>query len=480
MAHKSEIQNNPLSHEKDQGRICDGLWKRPIRGATPPTQSGTTGASNARAMASAQIGMEMEMFAYDAHTLVPLGLPGAAFHPSELLRRMADLVEGSKLKVDPSTGVVVGLSLHSGANFSLEPGGQVEFSSAPRQTTAALVEDVYLGLSALQQAAGEEVVFLSHGTNPIAPENMPLLVPKERYQILRRYFLSEPGGRGADMMGHTCTVQPNIDIVGDDSDWEDAVRLTFALTPIVKALTKNSLYFAGQRSRYVSERQRIWECTDPTRSGIPEGIVHSRDVACHYAQWARDAHVFLVRGLPVEEQPLFGESTFEKFLRDGYKGVMPTLQDWELHLATLFPELRLRGFLEIRCLDAQPFEHLLAGVMLWKGLLLDPVARAEAWSLLSTQALTQRTELTIGRELLNLSTQALRRMGDELGVVTLEAAAARWLLANTNTPVAEAAQEFVQKNATSSPAQSFVSSLHNAGVRWDNSRGRPGWGRSKR
>jgi|GEM_PF-492633 len=484
MSHKTRDGLGNLGREQKNGSVCDGLWKRPIRGVPHPAQNVSTVSSSsssaARQGAPANIGLEMEMFAYDARSLIPLGMPGSIFHPSELLKRMSDLIEGSNLKVDPSTGVVVGLSLPSGANFSLEPGGQVEFSSAPHADTSALVEDVVFGLRALERSAGDDVVFLSHGTNPIAPVNMPLLIPKERYQILRRYFLSEPGGRGADMMGHTCTVQPNIDITGDDSDWEDAVRLTFTLTPAVQMLTKNSLYFSGNKSKYPSERQRIWQCTDKTRSGIPEGITRAQDVACHYANWARQANVFLVRGLPLEEQPLFGELTFEQYLRDGYKGIMPTLQDWELHLATLFPELRLRGFLEVRNLDAQPFEHLLAGVMLWKGLLLDPIARAEAWSLLSTQALPQRTELTLGRELLKLSIESLRRMGDALGVAALEAAAVRWLVSSDASLLPEDASEFVRTHATYHPAQQFVSSLEKAGLRWDNSRGRPGWGGNKR
>jgi glutamate--cysteine ligase len=478
---KAQISEEVTSTQS-KGSVCDALWKRPIRGVPQPTPVSAQASftQNQRAFVPAQVGIEMEMFAYDAHSFVPLGLPGSVFHPSELLKRMSDQVEGAKLKVDPATGVVVGLSLPTGANFSLEPGGQVEFSSAPRTESGALVEDVLFGLKALEQAAGEDVVFLSHGTNPIAPADMPLLVPKERYQILRRYFLSEPGGRGADMMGHTSTVQPNIDISGDDSDWEDAVRLTFALTPAVQSLTRNSFYFAGKRSRFQSERQRIWQCTDKSRSGIPEGIARAQDVACHYATWARKANVFLVRGLPVDEQPRYGELTFEQYLNQGYKGVMPSLQDWELHLATLFPELRLRGFLEIRNLDAQPFEHLFAGVALWKGLLLDPTARAEAWSLLCTQELPQRAEETLGRELLTLATEAMRRMGDAISVAALEAAAPHWLSSVESRHLPEEPLEFVKANATHKPSELFVSSMVRAGIRWDCSRGHPGWGRNKR
>jgi glutamate--cysteine ligase len=264
------------------------------------------------------------------------------------------------------------------------------------------------------------------------------------------------------MMSHTATVQPNIDIVGDDADWEDAVRLTFALTPAIQSLTRNSFYFAGKRSEYPSERQQIWHATDNSRSGIPEGIVHAEDVACHYANWARMANVFLVRGLPVEEQPLFGELTFEQFLRQGYKGIFPHLQDWEMHLATLFPELRLRGFLEIRNLDAQPFEHLFAGVLLWKGLLLDRTARAEAWSLLSTQALPQRQEQTLAGELVQLSLESLRRMQDDFGVAALENARGFWLNP-ARDDVPSDSTSFVTAFATSQPSVLLTQAFQRAG-----------------
>lgn len=466
---------------EERSTVCDALWKRPIRGPQQPvSQSSGHGFSMTRGSGPAVVGIEMEMFAYDAQNLIPLGLPGSIFHPSELLKRMSDSIDGAKLKVDPSTGVVVGLSMPSGANFSLEPGGQVEFSSAPRSDTSALVEDVVFGLTALQNAARDEVLFLSHGTNPIAPLQMPLLVPKERYQILRRYFESEKGGRGVDMMGHTGTVQPNIDVPGDDSDWEDSVRLAFALTPAVQALTRNSFYFAGQRSRYSSERQQIWKCTDPSRAGIPEGIIHAQDVACFYANWARHAHVFLVRGLPVNEQPVFGEIDFETYLSAGFKGQRPTLQDWELHLATLFPEVRLRGFLEIRNLDAQPFEHLLAGVMLWKGLLIEPQARAEAWSLLSRNALSPAGDVRalneFGRELLKLSTESLRKMEDNIGVAALESASVYWGQTEREKLLPDDAAEFVRSNSVRHPAETFLSSVSHIWKRRGSFRGHPGWG----
>ena len=119
MSHKTRDGLGNLGREQKSGSVCDGLWKRPIRGVPHPAQNVSTvsSSSSARQGAPASIGLEMEMFAYDARSLIPLGMPGSIFHPSELLKRMSDLIEGSNLKVDPSTGVVVGISLPSGANF---------------------------------------------------------------------------------------------------------------------------------------------------------------------------------------------------------------------------------------------------------------------------------------------------------------------------------------------------------------------------
>lgn len=368
--------NSPMAQfamPKDEGpsKICTALWTRAIRGQNRKEQS---------------VGLEVEMFAYDSKTFAPLGLPEARVSPGEIIQRLEALVPGSNLKVDASTNVIVGLELSNGSNFSLEPGGQIEFSSRPQPSLGKISEDTIEAFRLLEDAARGEVVFLDHGTNPIAPEELPLLVPKNRYQILDRYFRSEPGGRGFHMMRNTATIQPNIDVAGEE-DWVDATNLTFVLTPFIRHLFANSDYFQGKRSHYSSERQAIWQKTDPTRSGIPLSVVFADDVPCAYADWAREANVFYVSNLPIEEQPKFGELTFSSWLQHGYKGTTPTLQDWENHLGTLFPDLRLRGFLEVRSVDAQSFEHAVAPLAFWTSLLQSKESRTRVWEFLLGLAL---------------------------------------------------------------------------------------------
>jgi glutamate--cysteine ligase len=353
--------------------VCDQLWLKAIR------------PSLAQA-ATPHFGLEVEMFGYWADTLEPL----AGHAPLELMSTIQSQVNGSSLKHDPQSGLLIGVHLPSGGNFSLEPGGQVEYSSRPTATFDELVQDVLLGFSILERASAGQMVFLGTGTNPLSKADHPLVLPKERYQVMTRYFESIPGGRGIHMMRHTATVQPNIEIGGHLSDWQDAVNLTFALTPFVKHIFANSPFFQGHAAEGPSERQAIWPFVDSSRTGIPKNVPFEADVACEYAKWAKAASVFYVPGLPLSEQPLPNELPFEKWLNEGYKGTQPNLQDWENHLGTLFPDLRLRGFLEVRSIDCQPLEHLFAPMAFFHAALL-PEGRESFWRVLQPLAALHQT-----------------------------------------------------------------------------------------
>lgn len=356
--------------------VCQSLWTKPIRGSQSTTALKQNQAT----------GLEMEMFAYDSKTFAPLGIEGSRVTSGQIIQRLAELIPQSKLKVDDPTQVIVGLELSNGSNFSLEPGGQIEFSSRPCKTTADLRDDVSWALERLAEAGRGEVVFLEHGTNPAAKFDHPLLVPKQRYKILDRYLKSVPHGRGTHMMRHSATVQPNLDVFGDN-DWSDAVNLCLVLTPFARHLFSNSKYFGGKRSSAPSERQLIWQYTDKTRSGIPSQVAFHENIACSYANWSKAANVFLIPELEVNEQPLFGELSFNSWLESGYKGIRPKLNHWETHLGTVFPDLRLRGFLEVRSTDAQSFEHLIAASVFWSVALQSRETRLRLWEFLAGLAL---------------------------------------------------------------------------------------------
>lgn len=463
--------------------VCEGLWKRLIRGVSK---------------GHPRMALEMEIFAFHAGSLLPAGLEPGKVSPIQMMERIAALVPGSKLKRDPVEQVPTGVELPSGGNFSLEPGGQIEFASRPVFRTDELAADVEEGLNLLAKAAAGELVFLGTGTNPLSEPNHPLLLPKERYLVMTRYFNAIPGGRGVHMMRHTGTVQPNLDIPGGDEEWQDAVNLAFVLTPFVRHLFANSAWFQGARSKSYSERQSIWPAVDASRTLIPPGVPFAPDIPCAYAQWAKAASVFYVSGLPVEEQPLPGELSFATWLQQGYKGHKPTVKEWELHLGTLFPDLRLRGFLEIRSVDAQPFEHMLAPVAFFSGLLQHGRARRRAWEFLlavarktveceggptsasagagapadadahvHADAAVFKTLMAashthpvfadglVHHTLLSIAKEALAEAQEQVGVEALEAYGT-FLKERHRYVDAPGARAFVEKRATAHPGEEFV------------------------
>lgn len=385
-----------------------------------------------------RLGLEVEMFGYDAETFAPLGLPEARLASQDLLTRMEELAPGSHLKVDPKTDVPVGLELPSG-NFSLEPGGQIEFATSPQPNMSALAEELAGGLRLLEEAARGEVVFVDHGTNPIADSSLPLLVPKHRYKILTRYFESQPGGRGVHMMRYSATSQPNLDV---SDGWDDAVRLTLALTPTARALFANSRYFHASATGPGSERQRIWDSIDSTRTGIPP-IERADDLARAYAEWAEQAYVFLAGDLPLEEQPLYGQLRYRDWAEHGYRGTRPAGSDWETHLATLFPDLRLRRFLEVRMVDAQSYEHALAPIAFWSAALQKAERRQRLWQALGAPP-AEILALVASMAQDDLARKSLKRFQG-------------WLERRESLEYPASGLDFVKATATRSPASQLLS-----------------------
>ena len=382
------------------------------------------------------MGLEIEMFGFDSETLAPLGTPGARLSSQQLMERIAS-AQG-KLKRDEPTGEIIGLDLGCG-NFSLEPGGQLEYASCPGLSLRALADDLRSGLSILEEAAEGQVLFLDHGTNPLAGPDLGLLVPKHRYKILDRYFASQPGGRGVHMMRYSATAQPNVDIPGGQEEWQDAVNLTLALTPFARDLFSNSYFFQGRRVPS-SERQRIWQAIDPSRTGIPP-IIYQPDIAAAYAAWARQAHVFLAGNLPIEKQPLYGQLTYEQWEENGWHGTFPTSADWETHLGTLFPDLRLRKFLEVRMVDAQSYSQALAPMAFWAVALREGRARCWHWLELNSTSPLELVEVLAECSVDPLGREVLRAYAEDR---------------RAGKPFEGSAEEFVRSEGTTHPSRKLT------------------------
>ena len=207
--------------------LCSQVWLKPIK---------TTGDGIQK------IGIEMEMHAYDSSTFAPIGTKNAKVTPQILMQNIANISPGAKIKKDTTSGLITLVDIPQKGNFSLEPGGQVEYSSVPCKKLSLLTQKTVQALHILEEAGQGDVIFLSHGTNPIASDQHPLLLPKERYKIMTRYFESAPKNiRGIDMMRHCATVQANLDVFGD-KNWHDAVRLNVVLVPLTKYLFANCCF----------------------------------------------------------------------------------------------------------------------------------------------------------------------------------------------------------------------------------------------
>jgi glutamate--cysteine ligase len=315
-----------------------------------------------------------------------------------------------------------------GASITLEPGGQLELSGAPLRTIFETCREFHRHLDLVRRVSEPRgIAWLSLGANPLHDvEEMPR-VPKARYAVMRS-FLPPRGELALHMMHLTATVQANLDYASED-DMAAKMRTAMGVSPIVSALFANSSLYLGKPSGFVSRRVHIWRHVDPDRCGMLPFVFEPGFGYRRYVEWALDVPMFFVlrgdRYLPANGL------TFRRFLAVGHELGPATLQDWNLHLTTLFPEVRLKQFLEVRGADAVPAELTCALPALWKGLLYDDGARDAAWALVADWHFPEREAaleavarrglaaevagrpvLPLARELLAIAREGLARIGD--------------------------------------------------------------------
>ena len=296
---------------------------------------------------------------------------------------------------------LIGLT-RSGANISLEPGGQFELSGAPLETVHDICAEIGQHLREAKTVAGElGLGFLGLGHAPVWTRGQIPVMPKGRYAIMRAY-MPKVGGLGLDMMFRTCTVQANLDFASE-GDMVAKFRLSLALQPIATALFANSPFVEGKPSGLLSSRARVWTDTDPDRTGLLPFVFEEGFGFETYARFALDVPMYFVKrgGRYIDAS---GQS-FRAFMAGelpALPGERPTLKDWEDHLTTIFPEVRLKTYLEMRGADAGPPEMLCALAALWIGLLYDPAAQAAAWDLCKAWTGEDRERLRIDAAALGL------------------------------------------------------------------------------
>lgn len=347
-------------------------------------------ASGSKPKADWKIGTEHEKFPFLTDTLKPVPYHGP--------RSIKALLDGLKDRYG-WTGVyegenIIALSDPKGlGNVSLEPGGQFELSGAPLATVHDTCEEVHEHLTQVREVGDRlGIGFLGLGASPLWSLAETPVMPKGRYGIMAPY-MDKVGRLGRDMMFRTCTVQVNLDFASE-ADMVKKLRVSLALQPVATALFANSPFLDGRPNGFLSYRSEVWRDTDNARAGMlpfafEEGFGFER-----YVDYALDVPMYFVMrdGKYINTA---GES-FRAFL-DGrlpqLPGEKPVMKDWADHLTTIFPEVRLKKYLEMRGADSGPWRRLCALPALWVGLLYDQAALDAAWDLVKDWTAEERQTL---------------------------------------------------------------------------------------
>jgi len=327
-----------------------------------------------------RIGAEHEKFGFDRTTLRRPAYEGE----NGILAMLTGLQRFGWAPVEEA-GHIIALERRNDegmtASISLEPGGQFELSGAPLKDVHDICNETGQHLMEVKQVADQiNLGFIGAGFDPLwRREDVPVM-PKGRYKIMRAY-MPKKGSLGLDMMLRTCTIQSNLDFA-DEADMVAKFRTSLALQPIATALFACSPFIEGRPSGFLSSRANVWTDTDPDRTGMLDFVFQDGFGYERYADYALDVPMYFAkRGETYVD--LSGQS-FRKFMTDGLDalpGERASLKDWNDHLTTLFPEVRLKAYLEMRGADGGPWSRICALQALWAGVLYDGAALAAAWDL---------------------------------------------------------------------------------------------------
>ena len=323
-----------------------------------------------------RIGTEHEKFGYCKDTHRPLPYAGER-SVEAVLSGLRDRYGWAPVE---EAGKLIGL-IKDGANVSLEPGGQLELSGAPLETIHQTCDEVNQHLREVKDIADEiGVGFIGLGAAPEwSHDDMPQM-PKGRYRLMTDY-MGRVGTHGTQMMYRTCTVQVNLDF-SSEADMVQKLRVALALQPVATALFANSPFFEGKPNGHKSWRSRVWRSLDDARTGMLPFVFEEGFGFEAWVDYALDVPMYFVYRDGVYIDAL-GQS-FRDFLEGklpALPGETPTLSDWADHLTTIFPEARLKKFIEMRGADGGPWRRLCALPAFWVGLTYDQGALDAAWDL---------------------------------------------------------------------------------------------------
>ncbi|MDA5193345.1 glutamate--cysteine ligase [Govanella unica] len=381
-------------------------------------------ASGSKPEADWRIGTEHEKFGFTTADLNPIPYAG----PSGV-RAMFDGLAGLGWKPIFEGDHPIAME-RDGASISLEPGGQFELSGGPLVTLHDNSAEIDTHIREIHQVGDPlGIRFMGIGFHPTKRRDEIPVMPKGRYDIMRRYMPTR-GNLGLDMMLRTSTVQVNLDF-SSEADMVEKFRVSLALQPVATALFANSPFTEGKPNGFQTYRSHIWTDTDPDRCGILPFVFEPGMSFERYVDYVLDVPMYFVyrNGQYIDAS---GQS-FRDFMvgkLPALPGELPTIKDWQDHLTTLFPEVRLKKFLEMRGADVGPVDYLKALPAFWVGLLYDDAALDAAsqlvkdWTVAEHQALRDDvprlalqtpfrsgTMQDLAKEVLAIADGGLRRRG---------------------------------------------------------------------
>jgi glutamate--cysteine ligase len=317
------------------------------------------------------VGAEMEKFGVVGATGQPLSYDGE----HGVLRVMHALEKSGWVAQREREGAPIIALLRGATSVTLEPGSQFELSGAPFDSIHDICMEFRRHMEDLEPISRElGIRWMGLGFHPFARRSDFRMVPKARYAVMREY-LPTRGGHALDMMLRTCTVQANFDYE-DEADAMRKMRVGLKLSPLTTAIFANSPFYEDRAFGGRTFRGSVWLDVDPDRSGLLPALWKPGASYADYVQWALDVPMFVVkRGLDILPNT---SQTFRAFWNHGFRGYRATHADWQLHLNTLFPEVRLKKTIEIRGADAQGKKTRCALPALWTGIYYDQQALSEA------------------------------------------------------------------------------------------------------
>ncbi len=344
-------------------------------------------ASGCAAPEAWRIGTEHEKFVFDINTLRPVSYEG----DTGIRALLNGLTRFGWTPVE-EYGNPIALTKDKCA-ITLEPGGQFELSGAPLETLHQTCAEVHTHLVEVQ-AINDEIgaAMIGLGFLPQWERKDITWMPKGRYEIMGNYMPTK-GNLGIDMMTRTCTVQVNLDFA-TEADMVRKFRISLALQPLATALFANSPFTEGKPNGYLSFRSQVWNDTDPDRCGMLPFVFEDGFGFERYVDYMLDVPMYFVYRDGIYHN--VAGLSFRDFMAGklaGFEGQIPYISDWVDHMTTVFPEVRLKKYIEMRGADGGPWDRLCALPAFWVGLLYDSSAEDAVWDLVKDWSLEEITQL---------------------------------------------------------------------------------------